>query len=100
MLRKLVIAGAVFGAAAGIGLAVPASAAVAGNGGGVKVTCTGPTFGAENNTVTTGDMTGAITATGDTLTELIHDESTLEFTYRCGNGPIENVGNRTVRIVE
>jgi hypothetical protein len=98
MLRKLVFAGAVVAAASGFGLATPAYAIVPADGG-VRVTCRGPVFGDETNSATTGDVLGVVTATGNAFTDLFHDESTLDFTYRCGNGSIEDVGNRTVRIV-
>lgn len=99
MLRKLVFAGAVVTAAAGFGLASPAYA-IAPADGGVRVTCRGPVFGDETNSVTTGDILGAVTATGDAFTELFHDESSLDFTYRCGNGTVEDVGNRIVRVTD
>lgn len=98
MLRKLVFAGAVVAAASGVGLAAPAYA-VAPADGGVRVTCRGPVFGPETNSATTGDILAAVTATANAFTDLFHDESTLDFTYRCGNGSIEDVGNRTVRII-
>jgi len=69
MLRKLVIASAAAAAAAGLGLASPAYGDDL-----VQVTCVGPTFGDETNTAEVGSIIGAVTATGDALTELIHDE--------------------------
>jgi|HigsolmetaAR202D_1030399.scaffolds.fasta_scaffold02419_3 hypothetical protein len=97
MLRKLVFAGAVVASASGFGLAAPAYA-VAPADGGVRVTCRGPVFGPETNRAEVGDILAAVTATGNAFADLFHDESSLAFNYRCGNGSIEDVGNRTIRI--
>jgi hypothetical protein len=94
MLRKLVIASATMAAAAGLGLASPAQAQEL-----VDVTCTGPTFGAKTNSVEVGDILGAVTATGGTLNNVIHDQSSVEFAYTCGDGGVSNVGNTDVLIV-
>jgi hypothetical protein len=90
MIRKLVVASATVVAAAGLGLAAPAHA----QDQLVEVTCDGPTFGGKTNNVVVGDVLAAVGA--DILTELVHDQSSRNFTYTCGDGAVRNVGNTDV----
>lgn len=101
MPKKLVLAGAVAVVAAGLGQLPAAHAATADAKKGdpvVRVTCVGPIFGAERNASTvTGEIAGVITATGNAVSDIVHGQESLTFYYSCANGPIQNVGNTSIR---
>lgn len=105
MRKKLVLAGAVAAVAAGLGQsqaahAATAEAQTAGARAGdptVSVTCVGPIFYEQRNSTVVGGIADVITATGNALSDIIHGQDSLSFTYSCANGDFSNIGNTSVR---